>query len=220
MSRIWEQSHIRESAPELVTTTILVPAKYHHAVTQQGNIFRTLRSFNANVEHSNVPAKAAVPTPPPGATSARIDETREDEGGIQWHVEANHPEGEEGDVEWVVKARDQGGLDRARETIEEAIEHAKTMTHVGFLTMPDRSIFPRVVGSRGANVSRLRAETGADITVSREDSSIVIAGESHFPLRASALLMNTCLSGSEQAVEAAKEAILAIKNGGGRNERD
>ena len=182
LSRIWKQSHIRESAPEQVTTVFLVPAKYHHAVTQQGNIFRTLRSFGATVEHSNVPTKAAVPTPPPGATSARIDEAGEDEGGIQWHVVVNCSEGEEGDVEWTLKARDQGGLDRARETIEEAIEHAKTMTHVGFLTMPDRSLFPRIVGSRGANVSRLRADTGADITVSREDSSIVIAGESYSSL--------------------------------------
>lgn len=173
--RVWKQ---KEAAPESVTTVILVPAKYHHAVTQQGNIFRTLRSFGANVEHSNVPTKAAVPTPPPDATSARIDETGEDEEGIRWHVEVNYSEEEEGDVEWIVKARDQGGLDRARETIEKAIEHAKTMTHVGFLTMPDRTLFPRIVGSRGANVSRLRAETGADITVSREDSLIVIAGES------------------------------------------
>lgn len=196
------KSHIREPPPELVTEIILVPAKYHHAVTQQGNIFRTLRSFGAHVEHSNVPAKAAVPTPPPGAASARIDETGEGGEDIQWHVAASYSEGEEGDVEWTVKARDQDGLERARQTIEEAIEHAKTMTHVGFLTMPDRSLFPRIVGSRGANVSRLRAETGADITVSREDSSIVIAG-------------------SEEAVEAAKEAILAIKNGGfGKSGRD
>ena len=182
LSRIWKQSHIKDPASESVTTVILVPAKYHHAVTQQGTIFRTLRSFGANVDHSNVPTKAAVPTPPPGTASARIDETGEDEGGIQWHVEVNYSEGEEGDVEWTVKAHDQDGLDRARETIEEAIEHAKTMTHVGFLTMPDRSLFPRIVGSRGANVSRLRAETGADITVSREDNSIVIAGESYSSL--------------------------------------
>ena len=173
-----EQSHVRESAPEQVTTVILVPAKYHHAVTQQGNIFRLLRSFGASVEHSNVPTKAAVPTLPPDAASARIDETGEDEG-IEWHVVVNSSESEEGDVEWTVKAHDQSGLDRAREAVEEAVEHAKTMTHVGFLTMPDRSLFPRIVGSRGANVSRLRAETGADITVSREDSSIVIAGESY-----------------------------------------
>lgn len=128
-----------------------------------------------------MPVKAAVPTPPPGAASARIDETGEDEGDIQWHVvvHSSEDEAEGGDVEWTLKARDQNGLDRARVTIEEAIEHAKTMTHVGFLTMPDRTLFPRIVGSRGANVSRLRAETGADITVSREDNSIVIAGESY-----------------------------------------
>lgn len=215
MSRTWKQSHIREPAPELVTTVIQVPAKYHHAVTQQGNIFRTLRSFGANVEHSNVPMKAQVPTLPPDAASARIDETGEDEGGIQWHVEANHPEGEEGDVEWTVKARDEGGLDRARKTIEEAIEHAETMTHVGFLTMPDRSLFPRIVGSRGSNVSRLRAETGTDITVSREDSLIVIVGESYFSLCVLGLLISARLPGSEEAVEAAKEAILAIENGEG-----
>ena len=198
----------------------MVPAKYHHAVTQQGNIFRTLRTFGASVDHSNVPTKAAVPTPPPGAASARIDETGEDEEGIQWHVEVNYSEGEEGDLEWTVKARDQSGLDHAREIIEEAIEHAMTMTHVGFLTMPDRSLFPRIVGTRGANVSRLRAETGADITVSREDSMIVIAGESYFLLCVLGLLTSTRLPGSEEAVEAAKEAIIAIKNGGGRNGRD
>ena len=182
LSHVWKQSHVRESAPESVIAVILVPAKYHHAVTQQGNIFRTLRSFGANVEHSNMPTKTAVPTPPHDAASARIDENEEDDGGIQWHMGVNYSESEEGDVEWTVKARDQGGLDHARQTIEEAIVRAKTMTHVGFLTMPDRSIFPRIVGSRGANVSRLRAETGADITVSREDSSIVIAGESYFLL--------------------------------------
>lgn len=32
--------------------------------------------------------------------------------------------------------------------------------------------------------------------------------------------MNVHLPGSEQAVEAAKEAILAIKSGGGRSGRD
>ncbi|KAF9653203.1 SCP160 protein [Thelephora ganbajun] len=220
LPRIWEQSHIREPGSELVTAVILVPAKYHHAVTQQGNIFRTLRQFGANVEHSNVPTKAAVPTPPHGAASARIDETGEDEGGIQWNVVVNYSEGEEGDVEWIVKARDQGGLDRACKTIEEAIEHAKTMTHVGFLTMPDRSIFPRIVGSRGANVSRLRAETGADIIVSREDSSIVVTGESYFLLCVLGLLISARPPGSEEAVEAAKEAILAIKNGERRSGRD
>ena len=224
-SYILKQSHIKEPAPEPVTAVILVPMRYHHAVTQQGNIFKTLRSFGAQVEHSNLPTKAAVPTPPPGAASARIDETGEDEEGIQWSVVENYSEGEEGDVEWTVKARDQDGLDQAHQLVEEAIEHAKAMTHVGFLMMPDRKLFPRIVGSRGANVSRLRAETGADITVSREDSSIVIAGESYFSIcvraRVLGFLISSRLSGSEEAVEAAKNAILEINNGGpGKSGRD
>ena len=33
------------------------------------------------------------------------------------------------------------------------------------------------VGSKGANVSRLRNETGADITVSRQDNTITIIGQ-------------------------------------------
>ena len=42
--------------------------------------------------------------------------------------------------------------------------------------MPDRSAFPMIVGTKGANVSRLRAETGADITVGRDNNTIVIIG--------------------------------------------
>jgi len=63
------------------------------------------------------------------------------------------------------------------------------MTHVGFLTLADRSAFPKIVGSKGSNVARLRAETGADITVGRDSNTIVIIG-------------------SESAVEEAREAIL------------
>lgn len=89
---------------------------------------------------------------------------------------ANYQEAEEGESEWTFKAKDQAGLDKALKAAEDAIAHAKEMSHVGFLTLPDRSSFPRVVGAKGANVARLRAESGADITVSREDSTIVIVG--------------------------------------------
>jgi len=199
------KSQIKPPTPEGVSASIIVPLKYHHAVTQQGNLFRTLRSYGVQVEHSQLPQKAAVPAQPSVPTivsSARIDEAGDDDSGlpeVQWQVVANSEDAEEGDSEWTLKGRDQNGLDRARKAIEEAIVNAKKMTHVGFLTMPDRSLFPRIVGSKGANVSRLRTETGADITVSRENSTIVIAG-------------------SEEAIEAAKEAIIAM--GRGRGGRD
>jgi hypothetical protein len=167
----------------LLTATVSVPLKYHHAISQQGSFFRTLRSYGVQVDQSIQPAKSAVPTPPTPSTpkaalTARIDDAEEGAGDVevQWHVSQNYQDAEEGDSEWTLKARDENGLEQAKRAIEEAIEHARTMTYVGFLTLPDRSMFPRIVGTKGANVARLRTLTGADITVSRENSTIVIIG--------------------------------------------
>lgn len=194
------KSQIKSPAPEGATATVSVPLKYHHAVTQQGIIFRTLRSYGVHVEHSKSPPKATVPSQPPVSANARIDDVGEEEVG--WQIIANYQDVEDGDSEWTLKGRDQTGLERARKTIEDAIANAEKMTHVGFLTMPNRSMFPRIVGAKGSNVSRLRAESGADITVSREDSTIVI-------------------SGSEQAITAAKDAIIGMTmNGRTRGGRD
>jgi len=82
----------------------------------------------------------------------------------------------------------------------DALKSAEEATHVGFLTLPDRGAFPRIVGSKGATVARLRAETGADITVSRETNNITIIG-------------------SLEAVETAKEAILNVVNSNPRGPR-
>ena len=84
--------------------------------------------------------------------------------------------GEEGEAEWTLRGRDQAALDHAQKLIEEAISQAQNASSVGFLTLADRSAFPRIVGTKGANVARLRSETGAEITVGREDNTIVIVG--------------------------------------------
>ena len=163
-----------------MSTTVTVPLKYHHVISQQGSFFRTLRSWGVSVDQSAHPQKSAVPPHPPqpeSAISARIDDAADESATeVSWQVTPNYQDAEEGDSEWTLKGRDQAGLDRAQKAIKEAIANAESMSHVGFLTLPDRSTFPRIVGSKGANVSRLRAETGADITVSREDSTIVIIG--------------------------------------------
>jgi hypothetical protein len=162
--------------------TVSVPLKYHHVISQQGNFFRTLRSYGVHVDQSEHPQKSAVPPQPtPTVTpEARIDEA-EDESTpeILWEVVPNYQNAEDGNAAWTLKARDQAGLDRAQNSIKEAIAHAERMSHVGFLTLPDRTMFPRIVGSKGSNVARLRNETGADITVSRENSTIVIIGTLH-----------------------------------------
>ena len=156
--------------------------KYHYAVSQQGSLFRQLRSSGVHVEQSVTPSKPAVPPQPTSqaaTTNARIDDldTAGAASDAAWQVVPNYQDAEEGDSEWTLKARDQAGLDRALKLIKEGIEHAEKLTHVGFLTLPDRSMFPRIVGAKGSNVARLRNESGADITVSHEDSTIVIIGE-------------------------------------------
>ncbi|KAI0321166.1 hypothetical protein OF83DRAFT_1168679 [Amylostereum chailletii] len=177
--------------PNAFTETITVPLKYHHAVSQQGNLFRTLRTFGVQVDQSASPQKSAVPTRPVNgaAEAARIDDADDAAKEIEWEVVSNYQDAEEGDSEWSLKARDEEGLEKAKKTIREAVERAEGMTHVGFLTLPDRTSFPRIVGSKGANIVRLHNQTGADITVSRETNTIVVMG-------------------NESSIAAAKEAIL------------
>lgn len=155
-----------------------VPLKYHHAISQQGGFFRNLRSYGVHVDQSIHPQRSAVPAcPPQDATStARIDDTEEDIPESNWQVVLNYQDAEEGDSEWTLRSKDAPSLERAEGDIKAAIEQAEAMTHVGFLTLVDRSSFPRIVGTKGSNVARLRAETGADITVSRDSNIIVVIG--------------------------------------------
>ncbi|KAG9098951.1 hypothetical protein FRC06_005808 [Ceratobasidium sp. 370] len=148
----------------------------------------------AEVSPENLVKPASTPRPPaPDASAARIDEEPAEPEAVQWQVVENHQDGEEGDAEWTLRGRDQAALDNAQKMIEEAIAQAQTASLAGFLTLADRSAFPRIVGTKGANVARLRAETGAEITVGREDNTIVIIG-------------------SQEVIEHAKSKILDIVN--------
>jgi hypothetical protein len=179
--------------------------------------FRTLRTYGVHVDQSAQPKKSAVPPQPPAnGSAARIDE-EEDPTAVKWEITTNYQDAEEGESTWTLKAKDQAGLDRAEKQIKDAIEHAERMSHVGFLTLPDRTMFPRIVGSKGANVARLRNETGADITVSRENSTIVIIGMFFVSATKPVLTSNT---GTEKDILAAKEAITRMTSSpGGRPQR-
>ncbi|KAF8348341.1 hypothetical protein F5887DRAFT_953169 [Amanita rubescens] len=195
------KGQVRSTAAE-ITDNVTVPLKYHHAINQQGAFFRNMRSFGVHVEQSAQPSKPGVPVKPSSAVpTARIDDTAE--AAVtepQWEVIPNYQDAEEGDATWTLKTHDPAALERAKASIEEALEHAQAMSHVGFLTLPDRSLFPRIVGVKGSNVARLRNETGADIIVSKEDTTIAIIG-------------------TESNIETAKEAILEMASNLGRSQR-
>ena len=197
------QGHIKPPPAEAITATVSVPLKYHHAISQQGNFFRTLRSYGVNIDQSLQPSKPFVSPKPTSVNghgnatpTARIDEAALNEGSteieIQWEVVENYQDAEEGDSAWTLRARDQPGLERAQKLIQNVVDHAARMTHVGFLTLPDRSAFPRIIGSKGSNVLRLRNETGADITVSRDSDTIAIIGEFPPIPRDYSLIRETC----------------------------
>jgi len=161
-----------------------------------------------------------VPVKPPSAgPTARIDDTVD--AAVtepQWEVILNYQDAEGGDATWTLKTHDSTALERAKASIEEVLEHAQAMPHVGFLTLPDRSLFPRIVGAKGSNVARLRNETGADIIVSKEDTTIAIIGV--FNLRMMLCSTTYVLSpGTESNIEAAKEAILEMASNLGRSQR-
>jgi hypothetical protein len=173
------QSQVTNATPpESITDSITVPLKYHDAVTSQGAIFRTLRHFNVEVELSAQPTKPSLPTRPSSSTAqaARVDDVEDTVTEAHWEIVENYTDAEEGDSTWNLKARDQSGIDKANDAIRDAIEKAKTATHVGFLTLPDRSSFPRIVGTKGANIARLHEMTNANIIVGRENSTIIITG--------------------------------------------
>ncbi|KAF9010508.1 hypothetical protein BDQ17DRAFT_1322352 [Cyathus striatus] len=192
------KGEVKPSASEEITKIIEVPLKHHHAIAQQGNFFRSLRNYGVQVDHSAFPQKSAVPPrPSPDTSAARIDDTDESTSQVKWEVVPYYQDVEEGSSTWTIRARDQAGLERAEKLINQAIDHAEKRTHVGYLTLLDRSSFPRIVGSKGANVARLRDETGADITVSREDNTITIIG-------------------TESSINGAKDAIIRMSSETGR----
>lgn len=172
------QSQVTNSAPsESMTDTTTVPLKYHDAVTSQGAIFRTLRSFGVDAEHSAQPTKSSLPSRPSNSTApaARVDDA-DSTTEAQWEVVENYTDAEEGESTWTLKGRDQASIDKAKSAIQDAIDKAKAATHVGFLTLPDRSSFPRIVGAKGSNIARLHAMTSASIHVGRETNTITITG--------------------------------------------
>jgi len=188
--------------PESVTDTFIVPLKYHDAVTSQGTIFRTLRHLGVEAEPSARPTKPSPPSHPPSSTAhvARVDEVEDTVTEAQWEVVKNYVDAEEGESTWNLKARDQAGMDKAKAALTDAVDKAKAATHVGFLTLPDRSSFPRIVGTKGSNIARLHETTGANILVGRENNTIIITGP-------------------ESSLEDAKEAILKTASSPSRQKR-
>ncbi|WVR00176.1 hypothetical protein IAU59_007318 [Kwoniella sp. CBS 9459] len=204
------------STPDYPTRTISIPTKYYHAIADQQNLIRQIRSVGGFISLPPAPAKPTAAKPSSNgngttgtsslaAKTARIDLSAGDDDDAvpdvegEWEIVENYQGAEDGDLDWTVRAKEED-LDKAVAVLESALEKAKAATHVGLLTGLPRSAFPRIIGSKGATISRMRAETGADIQVSKDDDLITITGD-------------------ETSVLQAKDSILSIVSRPGRGDR-
>ncbi|KAL0245626.1 hypothetical protein I308_104760 [Cryptococcus tetragattii IND107] len=194
------------ATPDLVSCPVSIPDKYYHAIAETPNLIRQIRAVGGYLNIPQpAPAKPSPKRPEPtnggdfAAKTARIDlEGDEEVPDVQgeWSLVKNFEGADDEESEWVVRAKEED-LDRAAKVLEQALEKAKQATHVGYLTGLPRSAFPRIIGSKGATISRMRLETGADIQVGKEDDLITITGD-------------------EESVLQAKDAILSIVSRPGR----
>ena len=183
--------------PDLPSRTVPIPTKYYHAITSQPNLLRQIRGAGGylNFPQPAPPRSAAKPKANGddlAAKTARIDlnggdDTSASEG--DWELRQNFEEADEAEMDWMIRAKEED-LDKVVAMLTEAVEKAKAASHgecglrtfsiidasVGLLSGLPRSAFPRIIGSKGATISRLRADTGADINVGKDDDLITITG--------------------------------------------
>jgi hypothetical protein len=136
-----------------------VPNKYHQALLRYGDLPRKLRSLGVTLDTPSTPSKPASPKLPSAGNEARIDDDQEAGASAEWHVTENYQGYNDDTSEWILKGADDATLDKGKAAVDEALKAAKEASHVGTLTLPNKNAFPRIVGTKGSNVARLRAET-------------------------------------------------------------
>lgn len=186
--------------------TVLVPRRLHHAIADNGQFFRRLRSqHNINVDHGGhrPPPKPEHANPRSGAKGSHLPLITDDDSGdsnnYSWHVhDVNEGSTEEGDIPWVLRGSPES-IARAQGMLKAALEQAQKDSTTGYLILPDPSTYRFVVGQGGAQVNSIRNKTGCRITVPRDRAK----GEA------------IEIQGTKDSVEEAKDIILDLVRQGG-----
>ncbi|CAK4031226.1 related to RNA binding effector Scp160 [Lecanosticta acicola] len=191
------KAHILELTKDLEGETVSVPKKFHHIIADNGQFFRRLRSdHKVTVDHNGQrpPPKPAAPTPNrSGATPLITDEPGSGDNAHSWEVHNLHSSSEEGDIPWLLSGPSPEAVQAAKDRLTRALEEAKSQDTVGFLILPDSRAYRHVIGPGGAEINRIRKESGAKIQVPRNNEGEAIE-----------------LTGSKDGVEKARDLILEV----------
>jgi hypothetical protein len=118
-----------------------------------------MKTYGVQLEHATDPLQSL--SPGHVKPDARIDDESGPITDIQWTIQSNFERAEEEDTSWTLKAPNQTSLEKAEKRFDEALKAAQKASHIGYLRLPNRKAFPRIVGTKGSMVNRLRDETGA-----------------------------------------------------------
>ncbi|KAI4735409.1 hypothetical protein E4T50_14070 [Aureobasidium sp. EXF-12298] len=193
------KEHIETLTKDAESTDIQVPLKFHHAIADNGQFFRRLRSdLKVSVDHkgerppqrpealSTRKAGSGMPLITDDATAGASDDN------VSWVVHNLHESAPEGNITWALSGASTESLEKASARVKKALADAQKLTHAGFLVLPDPSSYRRVVGPQGSTINDIRAKTGTKIQVPKAQS-----GDEAIEI-----------TGTQDGVENAKEMIL------------
>lgn len=181
------RAHIENITKEPEGETILVPKSAHHAVAQNGNLFRKLRSdHGVTVDHGG---RQPPPRPEAGPSRARTNGAapplitdEPDMDAFSWEiVESEIAEGDSGTIPWILVGQSAEKVAAARVQVEAALEAATVPSATGYLILPDPKSHRLVIGAGGRNINAIRKKTGCDIQVPKagtgEEAIVIVGGK-------------------------------------------
>ncbi|KAI0477860.1 RNA binding effector protein Scp160 [Xylariaceae sp. FL0804] len=176
------KEHMSSLAKESQGETVQIPRKYHHAISENGQFFRRLRSdHKVTVDHAGQ-APPAKPKPSnmrstSGALPLITDDADAAADAHSWTV-VDNASSEEGEIPWVLKGN-QDNIDKAKKLVTSALEQAQKNNCIGYLVLPDPSTYRHVIGQGGSKVNSIRKQSGCKINVPRnqaQDEPIEVIG--------------------------------------------
>lgn len=200
------KQHIQGMLKEQHTETVQVPRNLHHAVADNGTIFRRLRNdYQVTVDHAgqSVPANPATEETRNGANGASLplitDEPSAATDAHSWKVVDTSAAGDTDNspFPWILTGSPEN-VAKGRAAIEKAIASASQQSATGYLILPDPKTYRFVVGQGGSQINAIRKKTGCRINVPKNQAQ----GEA------------IEIRGNAASLEEARDMILeAVQNG-------
>ncbi|PKS11507.1 hypothetical protein jhhlp_003272 [Lomentospora prolificans] len=199
------KEHIETFLKEQEGETILVPRAKHHAVSNNGQIFRKFRNdWGVTVDHAghSVPDKPETTRANGGSLPLITDDEDTASDAHSWTIVQN-VSAEEGDIPWVLRGSAEN-VEKAKKAIQTALDQSSKQDTTGLLVLPDPRTYRHVIGPGGSKVKAIRNQSGCRITVPRDQAK-------DEPIE---------IIGSKEGVEKAKDLILAAVKEGSNRSRD